>query len=243
MTDWSPIETRGYVIVRDWLDAEALVALRADYAAGPPASEFDFGYKPVSDAGFGIYTARVSAALDAIGEQTSIDVDALLNGFYFATRFAKKTSIWHQDYDAYYKQSRDHVNYLNFYVPIEKPDRDKSNVSLVPFDVLTTHAPDLAARLRGGGANFVTQRGADVTVENTDVRTKHHYELGVALDLLAETPALGEGDLLLMRGDLLHRSQDLETPRVACSVRFGSSRYGYKGSTGTSWFRDGRRAT
>ena len=39
------------------------------------------------------------------------------------------------------------------------------------------------------------------------------------LDALAHTPELAAGDLLLLRGDVAHRTQDTSTARIALSVR------------------------
>jgi len=42
------------------------------------------------------------------------------------------------------------------------------------------------------------------------------------LDHLADTPMLAAGDLLLLRGDIIHRTQDADTARVALSYRVTS---------------------
>ena len=39
------------------------------------------------------------------------------------------------------------------------------------------------------------------------------------LGTIAVTPQLAEGDLLLLRGDIIHRTQDTDTNRVALSWR------------------------
>jgi hypothetical protein len=170
-------------------------------------------------------------------------VYTILNGFYFATRFAKKTDNYHQDYDAYYRQSRDHINYLNFYTPITKPNRDQSNLCLVPFDVLQERAPAVHDHLKGGGANFVHQRRKRLIVENADTRSRTYFDVDFQLEDLATAPLLSEGDLLIFRGDVLHKSQDLESTRVAASIRAGSSEYGYRRHTELRWFREGRKSS
>jgi len=45
------------------------------------------------------------------------------------------------------------------------------------------------------------------------------YLVDFDLDALAVTPSLSAGDLLLMRGDLIHKTQDADTQRVSTSIR------------------------
>ena len=42
-------------------------------------------------------------------------------------------------------------------------------------------------------------------------------------DRLAQTLELDPGDLLLLRGDMIHRTQDTETDRVSLSFRAGNA--------------------
>ena len=241
MTAWSELSSRGFVVAPRFLGSDDLAMLRSDFGTGPPPSEYDLGYKPIAPEVLAALEPKIAEVLTRLRDEAGLDVDALLNGFYFATEHAQKTKHWHQDYDAYYRLSRDHVNYVNFYVPIEKPERTRSNVDVVPFDRLRERAPALYEHLHGGGANFVLPRPNKVVVENPDTRAKATFELGCAFDELAETPLLSEGDLLLFRGDVLHRSQDLATPRVAASMRAGRAAYGYRPHTELRWFREGRK--
>jgi ectoine hydroxylase-related dioxygenase (phytanoyl-CoA dioxygenase family) len=241
LTAWGELSSRGFVHVPRFFGDDDLNLLRRDFADGSPPSEYDLGYKPIAPEVLAALEPRIAETLARVREETDSEVDALLNGFYFATAFAQKTKHWHQDYDAYYRLSRDHVNYVNLYVPITKPERDRSNVELVPFDRLRERAPELFEHLKGGGANFVVPRPHRVIVENPDTRTKTTFQLECELDELAVTPALSEGDLLLFRGDVLHKSQDLDTERVAASMRAGRSAYGYRPHTELRWFREGRK--
>ena len=58
----------------------------------------------------------------------------------------------------------------------------------------------------------------DIT-EVYDDNSGEDYILPVNLDILAEYPELNAGDLLLMRGDIIHKTQDTITNRVALTVR------------------------
>jgi hypothetical protein len=145
---------------------------------------------------------------------------------YITTRFAERSSYLHQDFDLDYKLTRDHINYLNFWIPLRKPEFDRSNVTLVPFDVLLARAPDEHGRLVGAGGNrFVVRNGRTAVfgkygsiLSDADAPEPERV-LDCDLEELAITPSLAAGDLLLMRGDVIHRTQDVDTDRVAASLR------------------------
>jgi hypothetical protein len=86
---------------------------------------------------------------------------------------------------------------------------------LVPKDTLRARAESIFGLLEGRGG---------VRYEDGHL----HYEEGafdrrircpVDLDEIAETPALGPGDVLIMRSDMLHRTQDARTARVSLALR------------------------
>src|SRR5262249_14288199 len=140
---------------------------------------------------------------------------ATKHGTYFAT--AKVSFRWHQDHDSYFV-FQDHYNYLNCYIPIVKPVREKSNVSIIPMNALRERSPHVFARIRGRGASrfLPLRRFTIVTNDNTGGL---HGVLPYDVNELAATPHLAAGDLLLLRGDMIHRTQDTDTDRVAASVR------------------------
>ena len=102
-----------------------------------------------------------------------------------------------------------------------KPRRDKSNLSIVPFDVLERERPDTFRRVVRGGATSYVQIGSRTLVSLDDTGALHWMR--GTLDRMAHTPMLDAGDLLLLRGDVIHRTQDGETERVSLSFRAASS--------------------
>src|SRR6185295_1132801 len=61
---------------------------------------------------------------------------------------------WHQDHESFFT-IQNHYDYLNFYIPIVKPRKDKSNLSIVPFDVLErASARSFRKLVRGGATRF-----------------------------------------------------------------------------------------
>ena len=69
---------------------------------------------------------------------------------------------------------QNHYDYLNFYIPIVKPDIEKSNLCLIPFDVLERESPKAYEFLvRGGATHFhpLGERCLAVSDETGDVRS------------------------------------------------------------------------
>ena len=158
---------------------------------------------------------RVNEVLALVNAGTDLRVDLPLGGSFFATRRGIQFP-WHQDHESFFT-IQNHYDYLNFYIPIQKPRRDKSNLSIVPFDVLERELPRIHRRLVRAGATTYRRLG--------DRAVFLHDETGAAswtrddLARLAHTPELDAGDLLLLRGDMLHQTQDSETDRVSLSFR------------------------
>jgi hypothetical protein len=162
---------------------------------------------------------RVHEVLALVVRNTNLRVDRPLGAAYFAT--GRRMGFgWHQDHESFFTV-QNHYDYLNFYIPIVKARKDKSNLSIVPFDVLEQERPDTFRKVvRGGASSYVPMRyGTLVSLADTG---SLHWMRGL-LDSMAHTPRLDAGDLLLLRGDVIHRTEDKETERVSLSFRAASS--------------------
>jgi ectoine hydroxylase-related dioxygenase (phytanoyl-CoA dioxygenase family) len=145
-----------------------------------------------------------------------INASLLYRGAYFKTEPVQNLP-WHQDAFGYYT-CQNHWDYLNFYIPIIKPDKKKSNLSVVPCSTLEKKFPNLYNRIKGKGATKYIAND-DKTEVIDEYLGEKIYEMNCSIDDISITPELEPGDLLLMRGDIIHKTQDIETERVALSVR------------------------
>ena len=213
------LETRGFVLVHQFLSGDELQALRDDYVSRPMDANANYNAKtPASDAIAG-FQARIDDVVRQVNERTSIRVDLHVpsTSNYFAVGVADGVYFpWHQDHESYYV-IQNHFDYLNFYLPIIKPERARSNLCVVPFDALNEAAPkvhDFAVRSGAGFYRPIAGRTLAINEDRGAATVAH-----VDMEQLAVTPQLDEGDLLLMRGDIVHRTQDTDTERVALSWR------------------------
>ena len=137
---------------------------------------------------------------------------------------------------------------MNLWIPIVKPRADLTGLWIVPMDTLAAKDPAIAERVRNDGAvlfcpQHIAAQGVKVVTayldpqrkwteaERADRRassqamvTEHEGHLRATninfeLDEVAYTPDCLPGDIIVARGDVLHRGQDTETQRVALSIR------------------------
>src|SRR5947209_12599287 len=217
---WKELETRGFLHVRGFLTEREVAECRDDYTIQPvDANNRNNAISVASERA----TSRLGPSIDdlmaRVRANTDIRVDCNLGAYYFAT--TRGVFPWHQDHESYFIQ-QNHYDYLNLFIAVVKPRKDKSNLCVVPFDVLERETPEIFRR--------VVRKGATMAYDLADRQVLFQAHSGVAhvtrvpLERLAHTPQLEAGDLLILRGDIFHRTQDGDTERVALSIRLGYSR-------------------
>lgn len=223
----SDLDDRGYVLIRGFLTPDEIERLSEDFEKARVGQNSNYHVRRLSVEMNNLVAPKCQALAELIHKESGIDVDTINDAIYFATFTDKRTLTspssgrqkfpWHQDHENYW-QWQDNKNYLNFCIPVVKPVLEKSNLGLLPFDKFRARNPQLAEKLVGMGASRVlkTWRGWVVRDDNRD---RNLGKLGFDPAEIAETPPLAPGDLLLMRGDIIHCTQDADTRRIAISIR------------------------
>jgi hypothetical protein len=218
------LDAAGYVVVPEFLTDHEARVFELDHEGAAPPAEASYAVRQVSAPARDAIADKLQAMARAVRARTTIRVDHVATGALGSIYFTTEGDIgsgWHQDAVSYYAY-QNHHDYLNFYIPVVKPVRTRSNLAVVPFDRLAARSPELAAKLRGRGAmRFAVKDGQTIAYDNNAGGTLG--TLPYDLDELAVTPELGRGDLLLVRGDVVHRTQDKTTRRVAVSIRMMNS--------------------
>jgi hypothetical protein len=215
--NWSDLSDKGFVVVRRFLSGQQCDLLRKDYSRPTQSMPANGNYniKFASPDVLKAFEPILATVSNAVRSATDIDTNLTSIGMYFGIERGINFS-WHQDHESYFT-FKDHHHYLNFYIPIIKPDVKQTNLSVIPFDRLKAELPGYCDRLVGGGATDFDWDG-DCTVA-TDFENDTEYKIPIDLERLAVTPELHAGDLFLLRGDVIHRTQDVNTERVAISIR------------------------
>jgi hypothetical protein len=217
-TPWTDLETKGFVHIRGFVPEADLAQCHADFAVQPlDVNNLNNPVSAASQSGVAGLKDAIHEVMALVRANTNIRVDCGLGAVYFATHRGVAFP-WHQDHESYFS-TQNHYDYLNFFIPIVKPVKEKSNLIIVPFDVLERTLPVTFRRVVRSGATMVFDIGGRHVLCQSDSATAHLTRQG--FESIACTPQLAAGDLLLMRGDILHRTQDADTERVALSVRVG----------------------
>jgi hypothetical protein len=218
------LDTTGFVVVPGFLtDAEAAM-FEADHDDAPPPPSDSYAVRQVSAPARAAVHHKLIDTASAVARASRVHVDHIASGVLGSIYFSTDGEIgtgWHQDSVSYFAY-QNHHDYLNFYVPVVKPVRAKSNLCLVPLDRLEARSPEMAAKLRGRAATRLVVKDGTTIVHDKNaggILGTLPYDL----DELAVTPELDRGDLLLVRGDVVHRTQDRDTQRIAVSVRMMNS--------------------
>jgi hypothetical protein len=231
MIDYSQLQSKGFLVIPAFLDAENLMRLQKDYQVVKDSThEFrNKNYQILLTNQHGLDDV-ISKAINQVAEHTDIQVDSISRGAtYFDNSLIDFT--WHQDHEPYFLQQESYHG-LNFWIPIIKHDTLTSGVSVIPFDRLPEKVRGM---LVGKGAKQFTCHAINNTTTVVDDASGKQTILDINLDHIAESPELQPGDLLLMRQDAIHRTQAGTGPRVAVSVRC------YNGNSilSRSWFFSG----
>lgn len=223
--------TRGFACVPSFLSDEEVQWLLRDYENVPPEPNANYRVRRVSPEVLPKLEQKCQRVAREVKRVSGVDADLLNDAVYFATFTDARTLAspggttqkfpWHQDHETYW-QWQDVYNYLNFFIPILKPEVERSNLGVIPFDKLQQQDPELAKKLHARGATRVLHRGRHWVVTNDEQGGKL-AKLDWDPSELEEVPPLAAGDLLLMRGDLMHRTQDADSRRIAVSARMSKS--------------------
>merc|ERR1712039_665617 len=99
------------------------------------------------------------------------------------------------------------TQYLNMYLVIEKPEPTEAGISIVGFDHIRARSPELYNLLVGNAASNIDPVDKCCMLFENHNTIDRYYTLEFQLDEIGCTPRLVPGDLLILRGDIPHRTQ------------------------------------
>jgi len=213
--NFNDLLTKGYVVVKSFLDSETIELLVNDYNRKQDSGNKNYLYYQMSNAARLVVERNALAIANTIKELGILNADLTTPASIYLSPEAKYFD-WHQDHEPWYIYQQLH-QYLNFNMPIIKPDPKLSGVSVIPFDILETVLPEYVNRFKHNGATRFIASENSTKVYNDNDGTE--FTLPINIDSISVSPELMPGDLLLWRGDLIHKTQDALTHRVAASFR------------------------
>jgi len=216
MTGLAQLDTKGYIVIPQFLNKEEVELLYNDYLHQGRSDNQNYSFKQVSDSVKPIIYKKIKELLVLIKEQTSLDVDLIVPGADYINSDLINFP-WHQDHESFYSLQQN-SNYLNFYIPVFKKYANKSGLQIVPFTNIETYIPEYLPKIKGNGATRYDTSDVTCTLVNND-ETGEEYTIPLNISRISIIPNLLAGDLLLLRGDMIHRTQDTTTSRISVSFR------------------------
>jgi hypothetical protein len=206
------IATKGFCHLPNFLDKQEIAKVKQIFYEASPSKNVNYPNKSFVDCS--VFGASVLEKIHALSKQVFPNDELMLHGAmaFSIDKNEPEKSInlgFHQDYESL----GGHSHYLNFWIVLEKDDVENSNLTVVPFDALRLANLLVFEILRGSGSTRI----ADNLMIKDD--SGGRYKLDFDLNDIAITPKMRSGDLLLLRGDIVHKTQNQNANRIAISIR------------------------
>lgn len=222
MIDYKKLETDGYLVIPNFLNSNEVNEILNQFeiykeqfnSTGPDNKNYNVIYSDLTES----LTHKAQTLVDNINKETNIKLSGfgkkLENLDSSITKFG-----WHQDHEVYYTY-QDAYNCVHFWIPIVKPDITQTGIDVIPHTRIEKALPELYQKnIKAKGAKRFLLRPP--RIEMHDDETGELIYLDFDFDTIKETPNVGSGDLILLRGDTIHRSQiRTETTPWRLSVAF-----------------------
>jgi len=211
MINYQDLNECGFVVVPNFLTDEEIKILEEDYNTSTAEYGKYGGIKEVSTYVMHEFANKLQLTLSDTRKTSLVKADTIISsGLYVNNK--KSYFPWHQEHESWYVENSS-INHLNFYIPIKKEYSNKSGISLIPNNAL----PDYSINIINKGARRFFPGENSTLVIDDDLGDS--FTLPVNIENHAVSPNILPGDLLLMRGDVIHKTQDNETERHAVSIR------------------------
>jgi hypothetical protein len=237
------LETKGYLVFRKCIPETHLNIMENEFINANLSSNNNYNYvrKSLLNKALGDSIPEfIKTTMNMINTETDIHVDTILEGYYWPTDIKNGTNFpWHQDHEPFYMNEKNY-NYLNFYIIVRKEKAENANLALVPFDRLPEDIRNVVIKKGGtqyGNGSNMKDRIIALGKYNNDsfpggihIMDRHEFimrcsmtgrvnPLPICFDNIMEMPHLEAGDMIIMRGDVIHRTGDTKCKRLALSIR------------------------
>jgi ectoine hydroxylase-related dioxygenase (phytanoyl-CoA dioxygenase family) len=217
LPNFKSLEEDGFIVLKNVIDSSELKLLKQDYqdtkSVATSASNKNYY---IINADKHPLENKIKNILSEIAKNIPITLDTVnTNGAYFDTNLV--TLEWHQDHEVFFKW-QNAINSLNFWIPIVKTNAKEDGIMLIPHTALREKFPEETKKyIVGKGAQRFYNLENKTTIINDDTDEKIEID-GNIFDLKI-IPEIEEGDILVMRGDCIHKTDTNINGRVSISIR------------------------
>jgi hypothetical protein len=207
---------KSYCIIKNLLDTTDINLIKQDFDLiktekflNPNFNILPVGKKISIDSTISKIEQLSNDIQDAVNIKTNFSSTPIYFSISHGVNFG-----YHQDHESWFLYG-DHANYLSIWIPIIKPTKELTNVVVLDLGRLLLDHPELSFLKNYGATSFLGGSSSSISDDNTGKTITLEFDL----DAYSECPQLEEGDALVMRGDCIHKTQDILTDRVAISAR------------------------
>jgi hypothetical protein len=198
----------GFTVVKNFLNFTEIESLKNDYNSKKDVISVNDRYH------WADLTPEIRNKVHSLVQLINPEYTICM-GVYFNNKEINLS--WHQDHESFYLwQSTDE---LVAWIPMHKQHPTLDGISLIDFEELKKHvSPEIYTQMLGRAGSWFKFLDNGNTMWLDD-DTNQQIELPINIDSVGVTPEVEVGDILLFRGDVIHRTQHPTAERVAVSVR------------------------
>lgn len=217
MDNINNLETMGFCVIKNFFEENEIELLKRNYYAILTDNNKNYNISIPSNDAISTIILRLDSIIDTVKQSTSIVVDTYTNEAMY-TDTSRINFDWHQDHESFYVLQQSY-NYINCYIPIIKPNKATGGLSLIPMNSLKEQHPLFFDKIFNNGAQQINKEENDILrVYNAETNETYRYQFDI--ETASVSPELEVRDLLLIRGDVIHKTQDTTDHRVALSIRY-----------------------
>jgi ectoine hydroxylase-related dioxygenase (phytanoyl-CoA dioxygenase family) len=214
--DYRDIEERGFLHLKNIISPEDVGKLVDEYRGAGEVSNKKYNNKRVTPASRDILRPYYLKIMSELSAQTSLTLNRLVDsGCYFSTN--DWIHDWHQDSLTYFFY-QSHKDFVIIWTPIIKPTPALGNLSVFPYDEFKKADAGIFVGRRHKGAASFHHNGERSVFQLSDAAEDSLLKVGFNLNDRQVTPEVAVGDVVVMQGDLFHRTQAEGRDRVAISL-------------------------
>jgi hypothetical protein len=211
---FNDLMTRGFVVIKNFLDSTDIQDLQ---------NEYDFKKNLILNNNryhWSDLTPAIKNKIYSVARKI-VPTHVICMSMFFNNK--KINFGWHQDHEIQYLWQS--TQELNFWIPIIKQHPTQDGISLIDFEELKSHLSlEIYTQLLNGTAGGFKLLDNEHTLWHNESIWRDEVDqqktvLPINFDQIAVTPEISPGDVLLLRGNVIHRTQEPITERTAVSVR------------------------
>lgn len=231
------VQEEGYTVLRNFIEDSFVQELRELYNS-PRAATSPYHYGGMREVDLHLMPSQVEQNIKRAASAFSRDsgfkstAHTLVSAIFIKSSNKSTAFAFHGDADPYIIMG-DTRNEYNFYLMLEKQEKSTANLGVVPVGWIRQVAPGLHSVSEGRGAlrfSEVLDGNKKLSANDStppymllDDNTGRIYPMAFRMEDIECTPHLQPGDVLVLRGDVLHRTQPHCHERLSITIRLWPS--------------------